>query len=115
LNKFRFVVYTLALLLVNCTYCFGVHLDEDPRYVYSHSEPRRLRQQARQQTYHYLQRHIEIDDEHDRFQFKMVAELCGDDAQKWEEVQTTASITPHQSLDVINNAIKIHNSKLVML
>jgi hypothetical protein len=45
---------------------------------------------------YYLDRHIEVDgDHHSHLALAMTAELCGDDAQKWDEI-TAASITALQ-------------------
>ena len=57
--------------------------------------------------HHYFQRHIELDDDtHGPLALKMIHELCGTDAQKWEEVTETAVQALELRMQLWNGVLK---------
>jgi len=56
---------------------------------------------------YYLDRHIEVDGEHhSHLALQMVAELCGEDDQKWEEASKYASRALESRIDLWNGVLE---------
>ncbi|MCF8713285.1 DUF3050 domain-containing protein [Joostella atrarenae] len=68
-----------------------------------------------QQLIYYFERHIEVDgDTHGPLAHKMIAELCGDDNKKWEEVKEVA-ITSLQKRIILWDGIEKEISEAALV
>ena len=61
---------------------------------------------------YYFERHIELDaDEHGPMAMKMITELCGNDAQKWSDVEEVSILALEKRIglwDAIEEAIMLN-------
>ena len=121
LNKetIDFVIFTFSVIdtqenhKIAAAFTFGRE-DVIPDMFFNIINKSKTKEETFSKLNYYLKRHIELDgDEHGPLSLRMIEELCGDDAKKWEETLEISKLALQHRItlwDGIYNLISSHKT-----